>query len=194
MKKVLVLKSSILGANSQSSGLSDYFVNQLSADVKTRDLAVQPLPYFAGDAAVATRGQPQTDEQKALLALSDDLVAELKNTDVVVINAPMYNFSIPAQLKSYFDFIARAGVTFQYTSQGVEGLVKGKKAVVILTTGGLHKGTSGDLVKTYVQTFLGFIGLTDVEFVYAEGLSMTAHKENATQVAKAELDRIAKAL
>lgn len=194
MKKVLVLKSSILGEHSQSSLLSNYFVEQLFADVKTRDLSAQPLPHFSGDAATATRGQPQTDEQKALLALSDELVVELKNTDTLVINAPMYNFNIPTQLKSYFDFVARAGVTFHYTSQGAEGLITGKKAVVILTTGGLHKGTSADLVKNYVQTFLGFIGITDVEFVYAEGLSMSAHKENAVSSAKAELDLIAKAL
>lgn len=192
MKKVLVLKSSILGDYSQSNLLSDYFISKLNADVKTRDLVAQPLPYFTGEAASATRGQPQTDEQKALLALSDELVEELKNTDVIVLNAPMYNFSVPAQLKSYFDFVARSGVTFSYTSEGPEGLVKGKKAVVILTTGGLHKDSATDLAKAYVKTFLGFIGITDVEFVYVEGLGMGEQAvASAQQSAKAELDRIA---
>lgn len=195
MKNVLVLKSSILDTHSQSNALSDYFVEKLSASVKTRDLVAQPLPYFTGNAAAATRGEPQTDEQKALLALSDDLVAELKATDVVVINAPMYNFNVPAQLKSYFDFIARAGVTFQYTSEGPEGLVKGKKAIVILTTGGIHKDGPTDLVKSYIQVFLGFIGITDVEFVYAEALAYGPEAlEKAQASAKAELDRLAQSL
>ncbi|QLB20700.1 FMN-dependent NADH-azoreductase [Vespertiliibacter pulmonis] len=195
MKNVLVLKSSILGCDSQSNALSDYLVNKLAGNVNIRDLVEQPLPYFTGDAAIATRGQPHTDEQKALLALSDELVVELKNSDVIVINAPMYNFSVPAQLKSYFDFIARSGITFQYSSQGPEGLIKDKKAVVILSTGGLHKETEHDLVKAYVQTFLAFIGITDVDFVYAEGLGMGKQAVIlAQESAKAELDRIALAL
>ncbi|MGX2950174.1 FMN-dependent NADH-azoreductase [Ursidibacter sp. B-7004-1] len=195
MKKVLVLKSSILAEHSQSNLLSDYFTQQLNAEITTRDLVQQPLPYFTGDAAAATRGEPATEEQKKLLALSNELVTEIKNTDVVVINAPMYNFSVPAQLKSYFDYIARAGVTFQYTAEGPEGLVKGKKAIVILTTGGLHKDKPTDLVKAYVQTFLGFIGITDVEFVYAEALGFGPEAvEKAQKSAKAELDRLAKEL
>ena len=195
MKKVLVLKSSILAEHSQSNLLSDYFTQQLNAEITTRDLVQQPLPYFTGDAAAATRGEPVTEEQKKLLALSNELVAEIKNTDVIVINAPMYNFSVPAQLKSYFDYIARSGVTFQYTAEGPEGLVKGKKAIVILTTGGLHKDKPTDLVKAYVQTFLGFIGITDVEFVYAEALGFGPEAvEKAQQSAKTELDRLAKGL
>ncbi|KMK51046.1 FMN-dependent NADH-azoreductase [[Actinobacillus] muris] len=195
MKNVLVLKSSILADHSQSNLLSDYFTAQLNANITTRDLAAEPLPYFNGEAAVATRGAPQTEAQKSLLALSDELVAELQKTDVLVINAPMYNFSVPAQLKSYFDYVARAGVTFRYTSEGPEGLVKGKKAVVILTTGGLHKDSPTDLVKQYVKTFLAFIGITDVEFVYAEGIGMGEQAvEKARQSAKAELDRIAQSL
>lgn len=195
MKKVLVLKSSILAQYSQSNLLSDYFTQQLNAEITTRDLAAQPLPYFTGEAAAATRGEPSNDEQKTLLALSDELIAELNATDVVVINAPMYNFSVPAQLKSYFDYIARAGVTFQYTASGPEGLVKGKKAVVILTTGGVHKDSASDLVKAYVQTFLGFIGITDVQFVYAEALGYGEEAvAKAQQAAKAELDRIAQAV
>ena len=195
MKKVLVLKSSVLAEHSQSNLLSDYLVSKLNANVATRDLAKDPLPYFTGETVAATRGEPQTDSQKALLALSDSLVEELKSTDVVVINAPMYNFSVPAQLKSYFDYIARAGVTFQYTAEGPEGLVKGKKAVVILTTGGIHKDTATDLVKNYVQTFLGFIGITDVEFVYVEALGYGPEAvEKAQAAAKVELDRIASVL
>ncbi|QIW14989.1 FMN-dependent NADH-azoreductase [Pasteurellaceae bacterium RH1A] len=195
MKNVLVLKSSILGDNSQSSALSDYFVGQLQANVTTRDVAAQPLPYFTGEAALATRGQPQNDAQKALADLSDSLIAELNAADLLVVNAPMYNFGIPAQLKSYFDYICRAGVTFRYTENGPEGLVKCKKAVVILSTGGFHKDTATDLVKQYVQTVLGFVGVNEVQFVYAEGIGFGPEAvEKAQNLAKAELDQIVKAL
>lgn len=195
MKNVLIVKSSILAGNSQSNQLSDYFVNQIQSNVTVRDVGSSPLPYFNLDAASATRGQPQTDEQKALLALSDSLVAELKNNDVVVINAPMYNFGIPAQLKSYFDFIARAGVTFRYTEKGAEGLITGKKAVVILTSGGKHAGAAIETMKQYVKDFLGFIGISDVQFAYADGLAMGEEfAESGKNAARAELDSIAKTL
>lgn len=196
MKNVLVLKSSILAENSQSNHLADFFVSALSNhNVTERDLVKNPLPYFTGDAAAATRSEPQTNEHKALLALSDKLVTELDNSDVVVIAAPMYNFSVPAQLKSYFDFIARSGVTFRYTANGPEGLMKDKKAVVILTTGGKHKENPTDLVKAYIKVFLEFIGITDVEFIYAEGFSMGNEAvENAKSLAKEELTKIAESL
>ncbi|MDH2924603.1 FMN-dependent NADH-azoreductase [Nicoletella semolina] len=191
MRNILVLKSSILGENSQSNALSDYFTKQLTANVTIRDLTKEPLPYFESNAIAATRAEPQTDEQRELLDLSNKLIDELKTTDLLVVNAPMYNFGVPAQLKSYFDYLARAGITFRYTSQGPEGLVKGKKAVVILTTGGLHKDRATDLVKCYVSTFLGFIGIVDVEFVYAEALGMgTDAVEKSINSAKLQLDRI----
>ena len=140
MSNVLVLKSSILGANSQTNQLSDYFINKLTkANIVQRDLSANPLPYFDSTATTALRGQPTTDEENALLALSDELVSEIKNADVIVINAPMYNFSVPTQLKSYFDFIARPRVTFQYTEKGLEGLLTGKKAVVLAAFGGFHQ-------------------------------------------------------
>ena len=140
MSNVLVLKSSILGANSQTNQLSDYFINKLTkANIVQRDLSANPLPHFDSTATTALRGQPTTDEENALLALSDELVSEIKNADVIVINAPMYNFSVPTQLKSYFDFIARPRVTFQYTEKGLEGLLTGKKAVVLAAFGGFHQ-------------------------------------------------------
>ncbi|GJH43192.1 FMN-dependent NADH-azoreductase [Pasteurella canis] len=193
MKNVLVLKSSILAGYSQSNQLSDYFVSKLNdVNVIERDIAAKTLPYFDGVAVNALRGQPNTDEDKALLALSDELVAELKNADVIVFNAPMYNFNIPAQLKSYFDFIARPGVTFQYSSNGPEGLVKGKKAIVITTTGGMHKGQATDIVASYMKIMLGFVGITDVQFVYAEGFGLGEEAVTKAQTqAKAELDQIA---
>ena len=196
MSNVLVLKSSILGANSQTNQLSDYFINKLTkANIVQRDLSANPLPYFDSTATTALRGQPTTDEENALLALSDELVSEIKNADVIVINAPMYNFSVPTQLKSYFDFIARPRVTFQYTEKGPEGLLTGKKAVVLAAFGGIHQNQPTDLVTTYVKTILGFIGITDVQFVYVEGIGFGPEAvAKAQNQAKAEIDKIVTAL
>ena len=196
MSNVLVLKSSILGANSQTNQLSDYFINKLTkANIVQRDLSANPLPYFDSTATTALRGQPTTDEENALLALSDELVSEIKNADVIVINAPMYNFSVPTQLKSYFDFIARPRVTFQYTEKGPEGLLTGKKAVVLAAFGGIHQNQPTDLVTTYVKTILGFIGITDVQFVYVEGIGFGPEAVvKAQNQAKVEIDKIVTAL
>lgn len=189
---LLVLKSSILAQHSQSNQLSDYVVQKMPhANVVVRDLAAQPLPYFDGITANALRGTPSTEQDKDLLALSDELINELKQADTIVINAPMYNFNIPAQLKSYFDFIARPRVTFQYSSAGPEGLIKGKKAIVITTSGGFHQGQPTDLVTSYLKTILGFVGITDVQFVYAEGMGMGEEAiQKAKNTAKKQLDEI----
>ncbi|VEI57740.1 FMN-dependent NADH-azoreductase [Pasteurella multocida] len=191
MQNILVLKSSILDTYSQSNLLSNYLTSKLSnKNIVERDLATNVLPHFDSVTANALRGEAKNEEEKALLALSDTLVEELKNSDLVVINAPMYNFNIPTQLKSYFDFIARPRVTFQYTENGPEGLIKGKKALVILTSGGIHQGSATDLVAAYMKIMLGFIGITDVEFVYAEGLGMGGDAvEKAQTQAKAQIDQ-----
>ena len=196
MNNVLVLKSSILTDNSQTNQLSDYFVSKLAGkNVVIRDLAANPLPHFDATAATALRGQPTSAEENALLALSDELVAEIKKADTLIINAPMYNFHIPTQLKSYFDFIARPRVTFQYSEKGPEGLLKGKKAVVLAAFGGFHQNQPTDLVTSYMKAILGFVGITDVQFVYVEGIGFGPEAIEKAQVqAKAELDKIATAL
>ncbi|MEN4557542.1 FMN-dependent NADH-azoreductase [Pantoea agglomerans] len=176
MSKVLVLKSSILAGYSQSSQLADFYIEQAKAqgkEVTVRDLAANPIPVLDGELVGAMRPSdtPLSPRQQEALDLSDELIAELQAHDEVVIAAPMYNFNIPTQLKNYFDLIARAGVTFRYTEAGPEGLVKGKTAVVISSRGGIHKDTPTDLLTPYVKLFLGFIGITDVEFVFAEGIA-----------------------
>lgn len=192
MNNVLVLKSSILADNSQTNQLSDYFVSKLAGkNVVIRDLAANPLPHFDATAATALRGQPTSAEENALLALSDELVAEIKNVDTLIINAPMYNFHIPTQLKSYFDFIARPRVTFQYSEKGPEGLLKGKKAVVLAAFGGFHQNQPTDLVTSYMKAILGFVGITDVQFVYVEGIGFGPEAvEKAQAQAKAEIDKM----
>ena len=176
MSKVLVLKSSILAGYSQSSQLADFYIEQAKAqgkEVTVRDLAANPIPVLDGELVGAMRPSdtPLSPRQQEALDLSDELIAELQAHDEVVIAAPMYNFNIPTQLKNYFDLIARAGVTFRYTEAGPEGLGKGKTAVVISSRGGIHKDTPTDLLTPYVKLFLGFIGITDVEFVFAEGIA-----------------------
>jgi FMN-dependent NADH-azoreductase len=127
-------------------------------------------------------------------AFSDALIDELRAADVIVLGLPMYNFGVPSSLKAYFDHVARAGVTFRYTEKGAEGMLKGKKAYVFATRGGLYAGTPADTQTTYVRDFLRFIGIDDVEFVYAEGLAMgEAPKENALAAANRSIERLVRA-
>ena len=190
MSNVLVLKSSILADNSQSNKLADYAIEKLQGNhIVVRDLVQNQLPQFNATAATAVRGEPKTDEEKQLLALSDELVTELKTADVVVIGAPMYNLNIPTQLKAYFDFIARPRVTFQYTENGPQGLLKGKKAIVLCTFGGLYD--EKNTVTQYMKAILGFVGITDVQFVYAQGIGFDAEAiEKAIHLAKVEINDI----
>ncbi|HCE2143218.1 FMN-dependent NADH-azoreductase [Vibrio parahaemolyticus] len=174
MSRVLALKSSILGDYSQSNKLVEDFIKNVDQDKLTvRDLAANPLPVL--DFAVATALRATEDlsqEQQVVVDLSDTLIEEVKAADTLVIAAPMYNFTIPTQLKNWIDLIARAGVTFKYTESGVQGLIEGKKAIVVTTRGGIHKDSPTDNVTPYLRTVLGFVGITDVEFVYAEALNM----------------------
>ncbi|HCG5510483.1 TPA: FMN-dependent NADH-azoreductase [Vibrio parahaemolyticus] len=174
MSRVLALKSSILGDYSQSNKLVEDFIKNVDQDKLTvRDLAANPLPIL--DFAVATALRATEDlsqEQQAVVDLSDTLIEEVKAADTLVIAAPMYNFTIPTQLKNWIDLIARAGVTFKYTENSVQGLIEGKKAIVVTTRGGIHKDSPTDNVTPYLRTVLGFVGITDVEFVYAEALNM----------------------
>ncbi|MFZ3518164.1 FMN-dependent NADH-azoreductase [Vibrio harveyi] len=174
MSHVLALKSSILGDYSQSNKLVEDFIKNVDQDKLTvRDLAANPLPVLDFSVATALRAtEDLSQEQQAVVDLSDTLIEEIKAADTLVIAAPMYNFTIPTQLKNWIDLIARAGVTFKYTENGVQGLIERKKAIVVTTRGGLHKGSPTDSMTPYLRTVLGFVGITDVEFVYAEALNM----------------------
>ncbi|WP_147198068.1 FMN-dependent NADH-azoreductase [Pantoea sp. MBD-2R] len=178
MSKVLVLKSSILAGYSQSNQLADHFIAEWktahgSDDIVVRDLAANPIPVLDGELVGALRPSDATltPRQQEALDLSNELIAEIQAADTVVITAPMYNFNIPTQLKNYFDLVARAGVTFRYSENGPEGLITGKKVVVISSRGGIHKDTPSDLLTPYLKLFLGFLGMSDVEFVFAEGIA-----------------------
>ncbi|AXT70830.1 FMN-dependent NADH-azoreductase [Vibrio sp. dhg] len=174
MSRVLALKSSILGDNSQSNKLVEEFIKNVAQDKLTvRDLAANPLPVLDLTVATALRSTGDlSQEQQQVVELSDSLIEEMKAADTLVIAAPMYNFTIPTQLKNWIDLIARAGVTFKYTENGVQGLFENKKAIVVTTRGGIHKNAPTDNITPYLRTVLGFVGIADVEFVYAEALNM----------------------
>ncbi|PSW14807.1 FMN-dependent NADH-azoreductase [Photobacterium sanctipauli] len=195
MANLLVLKSSILGDYSQSNGLIDHLVESWEGkqSVIERDLAAQPLPVLDGEIAGGLRGGDNlTQKQQDALALSNQLIAEIQASDTLVIAAPMYNFSIPTQLKNWFDLIARAGVTFSYTENGPVGLLTDKKVIVVTTRGGMHKDGATDTMVPYLKTILGFVGLTDVKFVYSEALNMGEDlASKAVQSAEEELEKLA---
>jgi FMN-dependent NADH-azoreductase len=179
MKTLLHLKTSLFSDNGQSSQLAARYVQQWLKDnpgsrVIERDLAKDPVPHLTAERFGAFLAKPEerTPEQQAVAGHSDALIEELKVADAIVLGLPMYNFGIPSTLKAYFDHVARAGVTFRYTEKGPVGLLLGKRAVVFATRGGLYAGTPRDTQSGYVRDFLAFLGIADVEFVYAEGLAM----------------------
>ncbi|MGG1946047.1 NAD(P)H-dependent oxidoreductase [Trinickia sp. NRRL B-1857] len=186
MTTILQLNSA---ARSQGAN-STLLANELAAKLQQanegsklvrRDLLADALPHLDDTVlgAFFTPADQRTPGQAAIVARSDALIDELQAADVVIIGAPMYNFGISSQLKTYFDWIARAGVTFRYTANGPEGLVKGKKAYIVSARGGKYAGTPNDSQTPHIKAFLGLIGITDVEFIYAEGLNLGPDAANA---------------
>ncbi|MBL8451128.1 MAG: NAD(P)H-dependent oxidoreductase, partial [Zoogloea sp.] len=186
MTTLLKINASLFSTQGQSSQLAERFVAaRLAAtpDLKvvSRDLAAEPVPHLDAARFLSFLAKPEerSAEQQAVVAYSDALIEEVRQADEIVIGLPMYNFGVPSTLKAWFDHIARAGVTFRYTATGPEGLLTGKKVTVFAARGGLYAGTPKDSQTTYVRDFLGFIGITDVEFVYAEGLNMGEESKSA---------------
>ena len=195
MNKILHLNSSIFGDGGQSSRLAAQFVAQSpTARVIRRDLSRDPLPHLDAERFGAFLSKPadRTPAQQRVLDESDALIAELAAADTIVIGLPMYNFGIPSQLKAYFDHVARAGVTFKYTDKGSVGLLTGKRAYVFAARGGLYQGTPRDTQTAYVRDFLAFLGITEVQFIYAEGLAIgEAQKRSALEGAQRALRELA---
>lgn len=194
MRNLLQINSSIFSSGGQSSRLAERFVSAWreanpGATVTVRDLAKQPVPHLdaARFGAFIAKPEERTIEQQATANYSEALIAELKAADVIVLGLPMYNFGLPSTLKAYFDHIGRAGHTFKYTEKGPAGLLSGKSAYVFATRGGLYQGTPRDTQTAYIRDFLGFIGITDVEFIYAEGLAINEESKNAS-LARAHRD------
>jgi FMN-dependent NADH-azoreductase len=200
MTTLLQINASINNDNGQSSQLANQFVAAFrkrypEATIVTRDVAAaEPVPHLNAErfGAFITQPDERSTAQHAVVAYSDTLINELKQADVIVLGLPMYNFGVPSQLKAYFDHIARAGVTFKYTDKGPVGLLTGKKVYVFAARGGVYAGTPLDTQTSYVRDFLRFIGLDDVEFIYAEGLAMSPQsKEAGLARAVAEIARLA---
>lgn len=181
MKKILLITSSPRGEASHSRDVAHRLVHRLNAShgetsLVERDLSSQPLPHIDTSfvQAVFTPEESRSDAQKAQLALSDDLVDELMSADILIIASGMINFGISSQLKAWIDHIARAGKTFTYGEKGPAGLVTGKKAYLIASSGGIY--SSGPMAQynhqdTYLRSVLGFLGVSDVETIYVEGVS-----------------------
>lgn len=199
MTTLLQIQSSVFSTDGQSSQLSNAFVsawqrNQPDSQIKIRDLALSPVPHLDAERVTAflSPAESRTAAQHQLVKLSDDLINELKQSDILVIGVPMYNFGIPSTLKAYFDHISRPGLTFRYTENGPEGLLNGKKAYIFATRGGQYAGTALDTQTAYIHNFLGLLGITDVEFIYAEGMDMNSEiKEQALVEANVKLNALA---
>ncbi|MFD1299351.1 FMN-dependent NADH-azoreductase [Lysobacter gummosus] len=183
--KLLHIDSSALGANSVTRELSAAVAARWQDEVAGlridyRDLDADPVPHLTGR-SLAKVDPAETEE-------SERILQQFLDADVIVLGAPMYNFGIPSTLKAWIDRVAVAGKTFRYTADGPEGLAKGKKAIIVSGRGGLHTGQPSDFQETYLRHVLGFIGVTDVEFVRAEGVSYSPqHRADALAAAHASI-------
>ena len=179
MTNVLVVTSSANGGASVSGQLATSLIDRLraadpSVHVILRDVGADPLPHLTADTVAAIKGEPVTEAEQAARALSDSLVGELAAADILIIASPMYNFGMSSTLKAWFDHVARAGLTFRYTANGPEGLMTGKKAVVIESRAGFYSegaAAAMDGQEPHIRILLGFMGITDVTFVRAEKLA-----------------------
>jgi FMN-dependent NADH-azoreductase len=197
---LLQINASLHTGNGHSSKLADQFVaafqrSRPGTKILKRDVAAaDSVPHLNSErfGALIAKPEERSVTQHAVVAYSDNLIDELKQADVIVLGLPMYNFGVPSQLKAYFDHIARVGITFKYTDKGSVGLLTGKKAYVFAARGGLYVGTPLDTQTSYVRDFLRFLGIADVEFVYAEGLNISPQsKEEGLAKALAEIARLA---
>jgi len=195
MTKALIVNSSALGEASVSNKLTRQLADRLKADhpsleIKIRDIGEDTIPHLTAGTVGAIRGVAETDEARETLALSDALIEELAEADLLVIGSPMYNFGIASTLKTWFDHILRAGRTFRYTGPGVsEGLMTGKKAVVIESRAGFYSngpGSGFDSQEPHLRTLLGFIGISDVVFIRAEKLAFGPEAAAAAMAEAAE--------
>ncbi len=179
MTTILQLNNSIFGDEGQSSRLADEFITRMRESeqglrVIRRDLGADPLSHLTAERFQAALTDPdeRTPSQAREAAPADTVIEELEEADILLIASPVYNFNVTSTLKAWFDHVARAGRTFRYTESGAEGLLRGKTAYVFVTSGGQYKGGELDFPTPYIRHMLGFVGITDVHFVHAEGLAM----------------------
>ncbi|MBT3136227.1 NAD(P)H-dependent oxidoreductase [Alteromonas sp. ALT199] len=184
MKSVLAIFSSLSDEQGNSSKIANEYLSKIESDDSVRinrvDVASLALPHLTGAEMQAwmTEAAERDESQQALAKISDDIVKAVKAADEIVLAVPMYNFGIPSSLKAYFDRIARAGITFKYTETGPIGLLENKTARVFAARGGVYAGSDFDTQTPYLKHFLNFIGISDIKFVYAEGLNMGEEQAN----------------
>lgn len=195
--KTLIVTSSAQGAASVSNRLAGRFAERLGragAEIVRRDLGADPPPHLVEETVAGVRAKAETEAEKEAQARSDEMIAELQAADLVVIGSPMYNFGMSSTLKAWFDHVLRAGITFRYTAEGPEGLLKGKKAVVIESRAGFYSegpAAAMDHQEPHLRTLLGFAGIEDVTFVRAEKLAFGPEAaEQSIEAAGRELDRL----
>lgn len=197
--KTLIVNSSAQGEASVSNRLIRSFAERLdptgpAAQIRLRDVGADPVPHLTAATVQGIRGVAETDAEQEAQALSDRLIDELREAELIVIGAPMYNFGMPSTLKAWFDHVLRARVTFRYTEDGPEGLLNGKRAIVIETRAGVYSegpASAMDSQEPHIRTLLGFMGITDVRFVRVEGLAFGEEAASkAIEAARAELDQV----
>ena len=190
MTSILRLESSIKGGASVTRKLTDMLVEKLAgASVTERDAQGIPLIDGTWVGAAYTPAADRSAEQKAALALSDTLIGELRAADTIVIGMPVYNFGVTGPLKAWIDQICRINETFKYTEAGPKGLLEAKKVYVAYASGGVPMGSGYDFASTYLRQVLGFIGITDVQFVAAEGVA--ANEAAAVARAEEQIEKLA---
>jgi FMN-dependent NADH-azoreductase len=194
MSTILFLNSSVSSHTSVSRLLVEEAVSRLleaepGATVVHRDLGAAPIPHLTTTNLAGVRGVPTTDAELAARALSDQLIAELRTADTIVIGAPVYNFSIPTGLRAWFDYVLRAGETFSYSEAGPRGLLGGKRVIVIESRGGLYSegpAQAIDFQEPYLRHLLGFMGLADVAFIRAERIGFGPDAREAALIGAKE--------
>lgn len=200
MTQILRINSSLSGSNSVSRTLAAELTDALAAQgpitVKDRDLATTPVPHFDAErlAALMTAAPERSVEQAAAVAFADELIDEVIAADTLIIALPMYNFTVPSVLKAWIDHIARAGVTFKYTDTGPVGLLAGKKAYLVSALGGKHEAGGTDFLRPYMRVIMNFVGISDVEFISADGLNMGDEpREAGLAAARESIAKVAQA-
>ncbi len=197
---ILIISSSANGDSSVSNALATRFVDSVRASdpgahVVLRDVGANPLPHLTADTVAAIKGEPASEAELAARALSDALIAEVKQADAIVIASPMYNFGISSTLKAWFDHILRAGITFRYTSDGPQGLLGDKKVIVIESRAGAYSEEATAVMdgqEPHLRIMLGFVGITDLSWIRAEGLAFGPDAANASiEAAASQLEALA---
>jgi len=187
MTNLLAIDSSITGASSVSRTLVDHFVSEYAqhnpdAAIVRRDVGAEPIPHLLPETMAGVRATAESDLEKTTRDLSDELIGELRQADTIVLGVPMYNFSVPTGLRTWYDHIARPGETFSYSEAGPKGLLEGKRVIVIESRGGLYSEGPAqpmDHQEPYLRTLFGFIGLTDVTFIHAEKIGFGPEARDA---------------